>query len=218
MRIKDSCCVITGVTGATGRQLREALTRAGARVIGIPSASRPSGSLDYPTDLTNPESVSTTVAEICSDHGAIDIWINVVGGFAMGSSTEETSSAEWDRMWTINFLTTLNSCQAILPHFKAHRKGRLINFGSAAVRQGMALASPYLVSKAAVHTLTQVISLEVSDDITCNAILPGVIDTPANREAMPSADFGTWVTPAQLGAAIIELLPTNRNGELIVLP
>ena len=217
MLIKGSHCVITGVSGATGHHLREAMTAAGAKVTGTQSPNSRPHPDNYSVDMTDPTAVVSLVNELISVHGHIDIWINVVGGFSMGMPVETTTPEEWNRMWSMNFLTTLHACQAILPHFKTRKQGRLINFGSAAALDTMPLASPYLVSKAAVHTLTRAISLELEGDITCNAILPGVIDTPANRESMPTANFDSWVTPARLSAEILDLLSTNRSGELIVL-
>ena len=79
----------------------------------------------------------------------------------------------------------------------------------------MPLAGPYCVSKSMVHMLTKLISQEVSDDITCNAIVPGVIDTPKARKSMPNANFSEWSKPTDLAKSVINILNSEINGELI---
>ena len=95
--------------------------------------------------------------------------------------------------------------------------GRIINMGAQAAINGMPLAGPYCTSKMAVHTLTKIIALENSRDITCNALVPGIIDTAANRDQMPEANHGNWVTPKKIARTIEELLLSDKNGALISL-
>ena len=95
--------------------------------------------------------------------------------------------------------------------------GRIINMGAQAATKGAPLAGAYCTSKAAVHTLTKVIALENGGDITCNAIIPGIIDTYANRKQMPGADHANWISPRQIAVQIEGLLQSNENGALIHL-
>ncbi len=225
MDLRHSTCVITGVSGTTGSTIRTLLLDQGATVIGTLRPDKHPGEL---VDLSHgafmielnpldPDSVSAAVNTIHNELGQIHGWINVVGGFDMGMVIEDYPRSDWDYMWNLNFLSVLNVTQAILPHFKKYRSGRLINFGSAAALKGMAHAGPYLVSKAAVHSLTQATAAELVDDLTCNAILPAIIDTAANRSAMPDADFSSWVTPQAIALRITELLENSTNGALIIL-
>ena len=225
MDLKTINCVIAGVSGETGTAIRSALLQQGATVIGT---SRQTGSqrslvkhsdcdFEIQMDPTDPKSIQSTFNIITENFTQIHVWINIVGGFEMGKTVENYPEAAWDKMWNLNFVTVLNSSQIILPHFKKFQTGRLINFGSAAVESSMALAGPYLVSKAAVHMLTKAIASELSGDITCNAIVPGTIDTKSNRLAMPDADFSSWVSPETVAEQILVLLESSTTGELLQL-
>ncbi len=166
-------------------------------------------------DVSNLEQVKSAVSSIVSRFKRIDCWINVVGGFSMGSRIQDTSDSDWDKMWTLNYLTTFNCCKAILPLMSSQKFGRIINFGSSAGEDGMAKAAPYAVSKAAVHNLSLSIAREVEHGITCNVLIPEIIDTPANRKEMPNADFSKWTRPESLVNIIADLFNDERNGELI---
>ena len=89
--------------------------------------------------------------------------------------------------------------------------------GAQAAVKGMPLTGPYCTSKTAIHMLTKTIALENGTGITCNALLPGIIDTPANRNQMPDADHGNWVSPKQIAIKIESLLISDENGSLINL-
>ena len=133
----------------------------------------------------------------------------------MGKSVEQDQDS-WEKMHAINFTTCLHGSQAALHIMKKQGYGKIINIGSRAAIDGFPNAAPYLVSKSSVHALTRYIALENSDNkITCNAILPGVIDTPANREAMPDEDFSGWETPLQIAKKIEGVIASNVTGELI---
>jgi 3-oxoacyl-[acyl-carrier protein] reductase len=142
--------------------------------------------------------------------------MNIVGGFTMGNHIEENNDT-WNYMYNTNFMTTLNCCQQILHKMKLDGWGRIINMGSQSATRGMPLAGAYCTSKAAVHTLTRIIALENGGNVTCNAILPGIIDTPANRKQMPGADHSNWIAPKQIAVQIEGLLLSDENGALIHL-
>ena len=94
--------------------------------------------------------------------------------------------------------------------------GRIVNFGSAAAEKGMAAAVPYTVSKAAVMALTKTIAREEEEHwITCNAIVPTIIDTPQNRASMADADFSAWTSPGAIAETIIDIVNSDRTGEMI---
>ncbi|NQV16435.1 SDR family NAD(P)-dependent oxidoreductase [bacterium] len=223
MNQKFSNCVITGVSGATGSAIRSRLLENGATVIGSFRSTHDTqellkiGSNDYQIGMNpkDPSSIKSAINIISQELHQIHVWINVVGGFEMGSAIEDYPAEVWERMWSLNYLTVLNSTQAIIPHFKLFQTGRLINFGSAAVADGMPYAGPYLVSKAAVQALTKATAAELKGDITCNAILPTIIDTPTNRNAMPDADYSEWVTPESIATQVISFISNISNGRLI---
>ena len=225
MLVSNSICVITGINGAAATSIGERLRDEGARVIGTirPKSEnslleeRGDGSHQIGLDPLDPLSIKTAIETIIAQFGVIHVWVNVVGGFDMGDQVEQTIPSRWEDMLDMNFRTALNCSQAILPHFREQTRGRLINFGSATVADGMPLAGPYLVSKSAVHTLTRICALELPGDITCNAILPTIIDTEKNRQAMPDADQGSWVSPQRIATEILRFIEGSGNGELIVL-
>ena len=95
--------------------------------------------------------------------------------------------------------------------------GRIINMGAQAAINGMPLSGPYCTSKIAVHALTKIIALENGAGITCNALVPGIIDTPSNRKQMQGADHGNWVGPGKIAKKIEGLLLSDENGALISL-
>ena len=117
-------------------------------------------------------------------------------------------------MYNTNFMTTLNCCQQILPLMKSRGFGRIINMGSRTAADAMPLAGPYCASKMAVHTLTKTVALENGDGITCNAILPGIIDTPVNRKTMETSDRAGWTSMRQIANKIEHIICSNANGVL----
>ena len=132
----------------------------------------------------------------------------------MGNHVSEVRD-EWNYMYNTNFMTTLNCCQQILPKMRRCGWGRIVNMGAQAAVNGMPLSGPYCTSKAAVHMLTKIIALENGNGLTCNALLPGIIDTPANRNKMPEADHGNWVKLNKIAERIRVLFVSTENGSLI---
>jgi NAD(P)-dependent dehydrogenase (short-subunit alcohol dehydrogenase family) len=106
----------------------------------------------------------------------------------------------------MNVTTAANACRAALPHLRASTAGRIVNVGAnAALRSGAGMGA-YAASKAGVHRLTESLAEELkADRITVNAVLPSILDTPANRADMPKADPSAWVSPAELSAVILFL-------------
>src|SRR6185369_14229973 len=108
--------------------------------------------------------------------------------------------------YRLNVLTATNASRSAVPHLKKSAAGRIVNVGSAAaLKAGMGMGA-YGAAKAGVHALTQALAEELKgDDITVNAVLPSIIDTPVNRADMPDADPKAWVAPADLAAVILFL-------------
>jgi NAD(P)-dependent dehydrogenase (short-subunit alcohol dehydrogenase family) len=158
-------------------------------------------------------SIDEAIVWINNEAGDIHVWMNIIGGFSMGNHVEQGHD-DWTYMYNTNFMTALNCCQQILPAMKNGGWGRIINMGSQIANNGMPLAGPYCASKAAVHSLTQTIALENSNGVTCNAVVPGIIDTPKNRQNMPEADHSSWVTLERLAKYIEKILLSKENGLL----
>jgi len=217
MRMEEMICVVTGAGGSVGSAVAETLLNTGAHVVAVYRGRTSSLMETRPRfftikgDLEDIESTRAVVKAILDEFGQVHAWINAVGGFRMGSNVETTGGDLWKKMLSVNFVTTLNCCRQILPAMKKQGFGRIVNFGSHPGETGLAQAAPYAVAKAAVHALTKTIAQEgFADNIAAWALLPGTIDTPQNRQAMPDADWGLWLKPTDIAQKIIELITREK--------
>lgn len=159
-------------------------------------------------DLTDPEGVDAVFAEIGDATGSgPDIVVNLAGGFAM-ASVEETKPETWRHMWAMNATTAFLTSRAAFPSMKVREWGRIVNVSAhPAIDRGQKLLSAYGAAKAAVLNLTQTLAREgVEHGITVNALIPSIIDTAPNREAMPDADRSTWLSPAEIAGVVAFLV------------
>ena len=219
MKINEMNIVITGANGVTASVMMEYFSKHAGYIVGTvrqlsETWKRNKNSAIIEMDPLDHRSIDRAIRWINDEAGTIHVWLNIIGGFTMGNRVWEGNDV-WGFMYNTNFMTTLNCCQQILPKMKSRKFGRIINMGSQAALQGMPLAGAYCASKAAVHTLTKIIALENGENITCNAILPGIIDTPANRKKMPRADHDNWITPIKIAEKIETVLVSDNNGKLI---
>ena len=219
MQLNEMVVVVTGGTGDTAveviNQLRNKTKHLAVTLRNTKKKIELKNNILYiKGDLNNKKDIAIIHKLILEKFGNIHAWVNIVGGFIMGNVIEDAGKT-LDEMIRVNFLTTLNCCEIILPTFKKNKFGRLINFGSQVGNTGMPFAGAYCISKSMIHMLTKVISQEVSDNITCNAIVPGVIDTPKARHSMPNEDFSKWSKPDEIAQAVINLLNSEINGDLI---
>jgi NAD(P)-dependent dehydrogenase (short-subunit alcohol dehydrogenase family) len=158
------------------------------------------------TDLTSPEAVARLVNNVVSRFGRIDVLVNTVGAWRGGKPAHEAPIDDWDFLFEANLRTTLVACRAVAPPMIEQRFGRMINVASRDALRGSAGYAAYSASKTAVIRLTESLADELKAfDITANCILPGTIDTPQNRAAIPNADFSKWVEPAALADVILFL-------------
>ena len=210
----DRVIAITGGHGVLGRAVLEAALADGLKVAVIDHAmghATPDGVLEVgDVDLTDPAQAGQAVAAVIGRFGRLDALLNIAGGFVW-QSTDDADPA-WDRMHALNVTTALNASRAALPHLKASDEGRIVNVGSAAALKAGAGMGAYGAAKAGVHALTQALAEELkASSVTVNAVLPSIIDTPANRKDMPDADPAQWVAPADLAAVILFLAsPASR--------
>jgi NAD(P)-dependent dehydrogenase (short-subunit alcohol dehydrogenase family) len=133
--------------------------------------------------------------------------VNLVGGFAAGGRVHETDIEEFERQFQLNLRPTYLVTQAAVPLLLEAGGGSIVCVGTRAALQPFKGAAGYISSKAAVIAFAQAVAVEYKDEgIRCNAILPSVIDTPANRKSMPKADHERWVKPAEIAGVIAHLL------------
>jgi NAD(P)-dependent dehydrogenase (short-subunit alcohol dehydrogenase family) len=201
--------VVTGASGALGKVVAKAALARGARVGGvdyalsqIPATANRIELGDI--DLSDAAQAKKAVDAVASHFGRLDALINIAGGFAF-EAVAEGDPKTWQRMYALNVLTALNASRAALSHLAASSSGRIVNVGAMGALQAGAGMGAYAASKAGVHRLTEALAAEWKGKIAVNAVLPSIIDTPANRASMPKADFGKWVTPQELADVILFL-------------
>lgn len=215
--------VVTGGFGILGSAVAKAFADAGNSVVRVDYAPAPGGALPGGTDiggvdLTDFAAAQKTVADIVAAHGSIDVLVNVAGGFVW-ETLADGGSATWQRMFAMNAVTCVNMTKAAMSELTKAAGARIVNIGAGGAVVAAAGTGGYAASKGAVHKLTESLAAEMSgQDITVNAILPSIIDTPTNRADMPDADFSQWVQPAAIADVILFLAsPAARaiNGALI---
>jgi len=149
----------------------------------------------------------------------VDALVHVMGGFAGGTPVGATSDDDWRRMMDLNLNSAFYMIRELLPAMLEAGSGRIVAVGSRTGVEPTANLSAYAVSKAALHTLIRTVALEVvGTGVTANAVLPGVIDTAANRKAMPRADYTRWVRPEAIAEVVLWLASAEAaevNGALI---
>jgi NAD(P)-dependent dehydrogenase (short-subunit alcohol dehydrogenase family) len=210
--------VITGAAGNLGGACIEAFRTAGARLILLDRspdrlarlhpdlAGSPNALFSQPVDVTDPASVQSGLAEGLNRFGRIDGLINIAGGYRAGTPTHETPISDWDYMLNLNARSVFVVCQAVIPGMIKQKSGRIVNISSRAALGGGAGQAAYSVSKTAVLRLTESMAAELKESgINVNCVLPGIIDTPQNRAAMPGADFSHWVAPEAIADVILFL-------------
>ena len=204
MDLTGKTVVVTGAAGALGRAVVSTAAGHGARVIGIDRTDNPSiDDIDayHCLDLLG----EVDLAGRFRDLGPIDGLLNIAGGFAMApfATTGGDEAATWDAMFSINVTTLRNATAAALPLLLERRRGVIVNVGAMAALAGGAEMSAYSAAKSAVLRLTESLSEEYRQrGINVNAVMPSIIDTPANRAGMPDADHASWVSPGDLASVI----------------
>lgn len=209
--------MVTGANGGLGTPVTQALLEAGATVVGV---SRHIEQSDFPhagftalaAELSAAEGARNAVETIVSRLGKLDVVVHTVGGFAGGPSIVDTDEATFQRMLDLNLKSAFYLLRAVIPPLRKSRSGRLIAIGSRAALEPGAGVGAYSASKAALVSLLRTAALENKDSgMTANTILPGTIDTPANRKAMPRADFSKWVRPEAIASLIVWLSGEDGN-------
>ncbi|MBD1555050.1 SDR family NAD(P)-dependent oxidoreductase [Pseudomonas typographi] len=216
--LKDKVIIVTGGFGVLGSTLGRLLLERGARVALLDRAEAPAALLDVEkllclggVDLTGAAPAKSAVQRVAEHFGGVDGLVNVAGGFAW--ETVEAGSLEtWDRLYQINLRTAVVTAQAALPQLLLSGAGRIVNIGAlAALKAGLGMGA-YTASKAGVARFTEALAEELKDrNVTVNAVLPSIIDTPTNRADMPDADATRWVTPKALATVVAFLLSDDAS-------
>ena len=223
MTLEGTVALITGGTGGLGQAVTRVVAQAGAEVVVTHVSPQEADALQQAmgahhlrcdlvrVDVTDATAVRRLVEDVLARHGRIDSLMNLVGGYLGGVAIADLSDADWNHQMDLNLRSAFMCCRAVVPHMLAQGFGRIVNVSSrAAVRPGPSSAA-YNISKAGIIILTETLSEEVKrSGVNVNCILPSVIDTPANRRAMPNADFDLWVKPDEI-AEVIQFLLSDAS-------
>jgi NAD(P)-dependent dehydrogenase (short-subunit alcohol dehydrogenase family) len=202
--------LITGATGGLGGAVVERFAADGWDVLGVDR--RPGEDRErvrfLEADLFDQGAVERAVAQAGDELQAV---VNLVGGFAQGGRVHETPIDEFERQFTLNLRPTYLVTAAAIPRM---RSGTVVCVGTRAALRPFPGAAGYVASKAALLALVRALDTEYRDDgIRVNAVVPSVIDTPANRDSMPDADHDTWVRPEAI-ADVIHFLSSDASAPI----
>jgi NAD(P)-dependent dehydrogenase (short-subunit alcohol dehydrogenase family) len=210
--------LVSGGTGGLGNAVSLAFLEEGARVVvtyrkeeeytalkkaaGAKAAAL-EGSL---VDITDERATAELVAGIVARHGGLDALVNTVGGYAGGVTLWELETKVFDAMLSLNLRSGYALARAVLPAMLKQRHGSIVNVAAKAALDHGAGASAYAASKAAAVAMMDSLAAEVKGTgVRVNSILPSIIDTAVNRQAMPNADFAAWPKPEEIAQVILFL-------------
>ncbi|HEX7241533.1 MAG TPA: SDR family NAD(P)-dependent oxidoreductase [Longimicrobiaceae bacterium] len=216
--MSDSVVLITGGAGNLGRAVTRAFLESGARAaVPVYKADGP-GALDplkaefgdrlytFALDLTTERGADAAVEQVVDWGGRLDAVAHLVGAWTGGTPLAETPVEAWDRMMDLNLKSAFLVARAALPVLASGGGGSLVFISSRAAREGRAGNAAYAVSKAALCTLCEAIAEEYgAAGIRANALMPGTLDTEANRNAMPGADRSGWTSPEEVARRVLAL-------------
>lgn len=205
--LEGKVALITGAKGGLGSFVTQTFLNEGASVAG---ASRSIRDEDFPharftafaAELSDSSAAEALARAVVERFGRIDVLVHLIGAFAMGSDPNTL-----EQMLTVNLRAALMVAEAVLPVMRKQRCGRIVAIGSRAALEKNAGAGAYSASKAALAALMRAIAAENKEfGITANVVMPGTMDTPANRRSQPQADFTKWVQPAHVAGVIVSVV------------
>lgn len=215
-RFSGKIALVAGGTGALGSAVSTAFLQEGATVI---VTYRSKTKLDarvegHRVDVTDETQTRGLVEQILGRHQRLDVLVNTVGGYAGGVKLWELDAQVLDRMLALNLRSGYALSRAVVPAMLRQKSGSIVNVAARAGVAPPAGAAAYAASKAAALALMQSLAAEVAGSgIRVNSVLPSIIDTPANRSAMPKADYATWPKAEEIASVILFLC--SDAGKLI---
>lgn len=216
----DRVVVVTGASGSLGTATVERFHAAGATVClnarHPPDADATAIPLDadrvhfYGGDFTDDADAKRVVEAVIDDHDRIDIVATLIGAWRGGTTLDRTDTGEFDFLVAVNLKTMFLAAKHTVPHLR-DSAGALVSVSARTALRGGAGDGPYRAAKAGVRLLTESIAEENRGRLRANAIMPSIIDTPANREMLPDADHDGWPTPDEI-ARVIQFLCSDAAG------
>ena len=218
MRHSEKRVLVAGGTGALGSAVTLAFLEQGATVVVtgrrkdgydalLAAAGNDQDRLSAAfLDVSNAGAAAKLAADVVERHGRVDVLVNAVGAYEGGASVWETEPESYARMLAVNLQTSFALARAVLPHMLRQGRGWIVGVGSKAAAAPAAGAAAYAAAKAGAVALYAAISDEVRPHpVNVNMVAPSIFDTPANRQAMPTADFSQWPKPADIARVILFL-------------
>jgi NAD(P)-dependent dehydrogenase (short-subunit alcohol dehydrogenase family) len=209
--------LVTGAAGVLGQAVIATLVARGEAVVAVDLAPMiPSAGQRLSVggiDLADATAGAALIAQLTGTSGAGSLTglVNVAGGF-LWETVAEGGWASWERMYRINVQTAFEATRLALPALRASR-GAIVNVSAAATARAGAGMGAYTAAKSAVSRLTEALAAEeLANGVRVNAVMPSVIDTPANRRDMPDADHSRWVTPTEIAEVVAFLLSPAASG------
>lgn len=206
--------VVTGGTGYLGSSVCKAFAEAGAKVVAVylldrevpwfekTLGSRAKSATLAKADVTKAGEMERVVKNVITRFKRIDVLVNTVGGY-MAGAVAETTEDDFDRAMALNLKSAFFSCKAVIPSMRRSKRGSIVNTSSEASLVGDEESFLYSASKAGVNRLTESLARELkAANVKVNCVMPRVMDTPANRKAMPKANFSGWVKTDQVARVI----------------
>ncbi len=218
IRFSGNVVLVAGGTGGLGRAVSLAFLQEGATVIvsyrqqkefdalKTEAGANASCLAGHQVDVTDETAVRELFDQILSEHKYLDALVNTVGGYAGGINLWELDTKVLDRMLALNLRSGYALSRAAIPFMLKQKHGAIVNVAAKAALDHGAGASAYAASKAAAVALMDSLAAEVKGSgVRVNSILPSIIDTEANRIAMPNADFARWPKPEEIARVILFL-------------
>lgn len=218
LRFKDKVALIAGGTGALGRAVASAFAREGARIIvtyrhqqefdAFISQSKTDGheATGVMVDAADPAGVAQIVEDILAKRGALDILANTIGAYHGGKRIWEEEPSAYEQMMSLNLKAGFVLARAVIPAMIRQNRGWIVNVASRAAYGNSPGAALYGASKAGALALFDSLAEEVKPyPISVNSVVPSIFDTPANRQAMPKADYTNWPKPEEIADVILFL-------------
>lgn len=217
-KFESRTVLIAGGTGALGQKISLAFLNQSAKVtvtfrrsdeyaaLSTAAGERASFLDGNQVDATNPEAIQKLVSNTVAKFGGIDILVNAVGAYAGGTPLWQTDFKVFEQMLTLNLRSGFELCHAVVPVMLKQGSGAIVNIASQAAVNHAAGAAAYSASKAAAVAMIDSLAADLKNTgIRANTILPSIIDTDANRAAMPGADFSKWPKPEEIAQVVIFL-------------
>ena len=208
--------LVTGGTGALGSSITKAFLESKATVISsyhndkekidkTQTDTKPTVQL-IKANITNEEEIEKLVLSVLDKYGSIDILVNVVGAFIGGKTVMELEEKEWDMMMNVNLKSAFLISKHVARQMISSKYGKIIHISSRLGLHSEGFDSAYAASKSGLIRLVESLAEETKrSNINVNCIMPSIIDTQANRKAMPNADFNKWVKPEDLANVVLFL-------------